>query len=108
MPTTTDECFAEQVLADIKIQLDTIALGIDAAAKFATNVVSVGSGRLELRDFDTEESRGTEVPYIRRGPDGQFQHLEAKYIGMVFELSFSQDGNDLEKKGLGIYNTLES
>jgi hypothetical protein len=97
MPTTIHESFLEQVSNQTKAQLDRIKSGNDEAAKFAARISSVRSGIIQLREFDSDDEIGTDLPYIQRQPDDQFQHEEAEYPGVVYEIGYSQDSRKLRK-----------
>ncbi|KAI9735395.1 MAG: hypothetical protein M1818_006401 [Claussenomyces sp. TS43310] len=97
MPTTRHESFSEQVSQATKAQLERIASGNDEAAKFAAQISCVRSGSIQLREFDSDDSIESDHPYIQRQPDEQFQHEEAEYPGVVYEIACSQDGRDLDK-----------
>jgi hypothetical protein len=97
MPTTTHESFSEQVSQETKAQLDRIASGSDEAARFAARIFSVRSGSIQLREFDSDDDIEIDQPYIQRQPDEQFQHEEAEYPGVVYEIACSQDGRELGK-----------
>lgn len=47
-------------------------------------------------DISNTELGATER-IVRRGPDGQFQYLDAAYLGVVLEISYLQDGKNLKK-----------
>ena len=72
---------------ETKAQLQHIKDGNDEAASFAERISSVRSGSIQLRDR----------PYIQRQPDTQFQHDEAEYPGVVFEVACSQNTRDLRR-----------
>lgn len=98
MPTTIHESFSEQVSQETKTQLGRIASGNNEAAKFAARISCVWSGSIQLREFDLDDDiEISDHDYIQRQPDEQFQHDEAVYPGVVYEIACSQDGKDLEK-----------
>ena len=55
------------------------------------------SGRIQLREFDSDDDIEIDQPYIQRQPDEQFQHKEAEYPGVVYEIASSQGGGELGK-----------
>lgn len=66
--------------------------------RFAKQIKDGGSSRVLLMEGMTqgEEPNESAVP-PQRHPDGQFQHYQAAYPGVVLEVSYSQDGKDLER-----------
>ncbi|KAF4629030.1 hypothetical protein G7Y89_g9119 [Cudoniella acicularis] len=96
-PTATHKSFSEQVSQETKAQLDRIASGSDEAARFAARISSVRSGSIQLREFDSDDDIEIDQPYIQRQPDEQFQHEEAEYPGVMYEIAWSQDGRELGK-----------
>jgi hypothetical protein len=98
MPTPIHESFSAQVSDATRRQLDSIAQGAGRAAEFAAHISSVRSGRIQLREFDPDDPvLKLSQPYIQREPDEQFQHVDAKYPGVVYEIACSQSGQDLDK-----------
>jgi hypothetical protein len=77
--------------------LDRIGSGNDEAARFAARISSVRSGSIQLREFDSDERHRNRPILIQRQPDEQFQHEEAEYPGVVYEIACSQDGRELGK-----------
>ena len=55
------------------------------------------SGSIQLREFDSDDDIEIGQPYIQPQPDEQFQHKEAEYPGVVYEIACSQDGRELGK-----------
>ena len=83
---------------EIKRQLENIAKGEGNAAKFAASISTVRSGQIQLREFDSDDSISkSDRPYIRREPDEQFQHTDAEYPGVICEIAYSQNGEDLDR-----------
>ena len=97
MPTTIHESFSEHVSKATKAQLDHIGNGNDEAARFAARISSVRSGSIQLREFNSDDEIEIDQPYILRQPDEQFQHEEAEYPGVVYEIACSQDSRELDK-----------
>ncbi|CZT08279.1 uncharacterized protein RCO7_11545 [Rhynchosporium graminicola] len=97
MPTTIHESFSERVSGETKAQLQRIRDGNDEAARFAARISSVRSGSIQLREIDSDDDTEIDRPYIQRQPDDQFQHDEAEYPGVVYEVACSQDSRDLRK-----------
>jgi hypothetical protein len=97
MPTTIHDSFLQQVSKETIAQLDRIGRGNDEAARFAAGISSVRSGSLQLREFDSDDDIEIDQPYIERQPDDQFQHEEAEYPGVVYEIGCSQDRRKLVK-----------
>ena len=97
MPTTIHESFSGQVSEETKTQLQRIKDGNDEAARFAARISSVRSGSIQLREIDSDDDTETDRTYIQRQPDDQFQHDEAEYPGVVYEVACSQGSRDLHK-----------
>merc|ERR1712144_182447 len=97
MPTTIHESFSERVSEETKAQLQHIKDGNDEAARFAERISSVRSGSIQLREIDSDDDIGIDRPYIQRQPDDQFQHDEAEYPGVVYEVACSQNTRDLRR-----------
>merc|ERR1711939_622923 len=97
MPTTIHESFSERVSEETKAQLQHIKDGNDEAARFAERISSVRSGSIQLREIDSNDDVGVDRPYIQRQPDNQFQHDEAEYPGVVYEVACSQNTRDLRR-----------
>ncbi|KAI9736071.1 MAG: hypothetical protein M1818_006247 [Claussenomyces sp. TS43310] len=95
MPTTIHEVLQGKVSNCIESQLKRIAEGQGQAADFAAKIHNALSATIYLREFD--ENATLDKPPIRRDPDGQFQHADAEYPGLVLEIGYSQKGIDLDK-----------
>lgn len=90
MPAPVHDIFSTSVASEIYKKLQAIAAehhGRDGV--FAAQIVNGGSSRILL---ETEEEKP-----LQRHPDAQFQHPQAAFPGVVVEISYSQDGKDLEK-----------
>jgi hypothetical protein len=105
MPTTIHERFTEQVSDFIKGQLKCIKSGNDEAARFAGQILSVRSGSIRLKEFDSDDDIEIDQAYIQRQPDDQFQHKDAEYPGVVIKTGVTQNTKELRRRGL-ISNTL--
>ncbi|KND86410.1 hypothetical protein TOPH_08961 [Tolypocladium ophioglossoides CBS 100239] len=90
MPSTVHEYFLNRFVDLVTDQLKETASSATEASQFASQIESIGSARIFLR----EENRETA---LRRQPDAQFQHADAVYPGVVVEISCSQDGKRLSK-----------
>ncbi|KAK4446492.1 hypothetical protein QBC34DRAFT_411313 [Podospora aff. communis PSN243] len=97
MPSPVHDFFTNLLAIEIRDQLKEIAERADNAGDFAGKIEVGGSSRIFLREGITDESLGTAGQAVRREPDGQFQHPDAAYPGVVIEVSYSQDGKDLKK-----------
>jgi hypothetical protein len=86
MPRRLHEQLAEDIVDEIKQQLRSIASGASPAAKFAKNIRSTGSTTLKFDD-----------QYGKHDPDASFTHIDAKYPGVVIEVSYSQKKQDLPR-----------
>lgn len=70
MPTTIHESFAAKVADETKPQLQEISNGQGNAAELAARIFSVRSGRIQLREFDSDDEIGSsDHLYIQREPD---------------------------------------
>jgi hypothetical protein len=93
MPTPVHEAFSRLLAEHLRHELDSISRNNEKARSFASNIRSVGSSRILLREgIDTRDSA-----WPRRQPDEQFQHKDATYPGVVIEVSYSQDGKALRR-----------
>lgn len=91
MPSTIHEYFSTCVVEVLKDQLRRIGEREGADGDFASRITSVGSARIFLETDDADSKT------VRRQPDGQFQHKDSIYPGVVLEVSWSQDGKDLRR-----------
>jgi hypothetical protein len=87
MPTPLHEVVVRRVTRDILCQLDSIAERNDLSGEFARNIEDTGSSRLTFPDSD----------YGPHDPDGSFQHIGARYPGVIIEVSYSQKRKDLPR-----------
>jgi hypothetical protein len=85
MPTILHESFGKRVSEDITQQLRLIAAGVGPSAEVAANIYDNGSPRLVYEDGDAHE------------PDMAFYHTDAKWPGIIIEVSYSQKRRDLPK-----------
>ncbi|KAK1520014.1 hypothetical protein CABS01_16555 [Colletotrichum abscissum] len=93
MPAPVHDVFSTSVANEIYKQLRHVAERNNTDGAFADNIISGGSSRILL-----EETReGGAVYPLQRHPDAQFGHRKAAFPGVVLEVSFSQDGKNLEK-----------
>ncbi|KAK0655458.1 hypothetical protein B0T16DRAFT_397019 [Cercophora newfieldiana] len=97
MPSPVHEFFKSLLAHHIQDQLKRIAEQGDEAGKFAAGIKDGCSSRIFLQENVSEEGLGVPEQVVRREPDGQFQHPDAAYPGVVLEVSYSQDGKNLKK-----------
>ncbi|KAK0655270.1 hypothetical protein B0T16DRAFT_310992, partial [Cercophora newfieldiana] len=97
MPSPVHEFFTNLLANEIRDQLKEIAERADKVGDFAGQIEYGGSSRVLLREGISDEGLGATDHVVRREPDGQFQHPDAAYPGVVFEVPYSQDGKDLKK-----------
>uniref|UniRef100_A0A0B7KR42 Uncharacterized protein n=1 Tax=Bionectria ochroleuca TaxID=29856 RepID=A0A0B7KR42_BIOOC len=102
MPAPIHDFFATSVADEINAKLQAIVERGNETGEFAAQIRNGGSSRIILKEDTTvgEESEASGISLQRhpeRHPDGQFQHCKAAYPGVVLEISYSQDGKDLEK-----------
>jgi hypothetical protein len=82
MPRLLHDQLAGSVADNLGRQLWSIASGTGLAAIFAQEVRNTVSATIEF-------------PGSPHSPDGSFKHIEAKYPGVVIEVSYSQKKKDL-------------
>jgi hypothetical protein len=87
MPSRLHEQLAWKIGAEILQQLLSIANGTGPAAQFAQNIEPTGSLTLTFDD----------PQYGKHEPDASFTHIDAKYPGVVIEISYSQKRKDLPR-----------
>jgi hypothetical protein len=85
MPSLLHDQLAGSVAFDLGRQLQSIASGTGPAAIFAQTINNTVSA--------TTEFTGSAAP--KHSPDGSFKHVEAKYPGVIIEVSYSQKKKDL-------------
>lgn len=85
MPTKLHEWVIHSVVKELRRQLRHLEGGQNPSAGFAGAVDARGSPTLTFPD----------PGYGRHDPDAQFQHLGAKYPGVVIEVSYAQRRKDL-------------
>ena len=84
-PTVLHIYFISFVVKEITKRLDDIAKNGDlASSTFAQKIHGMSSARIDL--LGTEEQEGK--PKMRRDPDYSFHHREARWAGVVLELSY--------------------
>jgi hypothetical protein len=91
MPTQLHEVFIARVVKEIERRLEAIALGETRSSSFAQKIKYNGSGRLILQSADDGDNRMT----IKREPDAEFKHEDARWPGVVIEVSYSQKSKAL-------------
>ncbi|KAH8430043.1 uncharacterized protein LDX57_007714 [Aspergillus melleus] len=98
MPTPVHDIFVTSIAGEIDNQLQRVVDVKGPASKFAAQIVSGGSSRILLRTDTTEDDQLVDSDVcLWRQPDAQFQHSLAAYPGVVLEVSYSQDGKNLQK-----------
>ncbi|KAG4024933.1 hypothetical protein MFRU_078g00040 [Monilinia fructicola] len=112
MPTVRHDSFIEQIAAETKSQLQQITLNDDNSSfkEFASKISPIRSGNLYLKEFDSDSdsdfnhesenelnSSSKNNRIIFRQPDEQFQHKDALYPGVIFEVACSQNQKSLDK-----------
>lgn len=107
MSTITHDGFCSSVVFEIQRQLGVIATGTSEAADFAKNVRHLGSPKLQfpadevkeeeednIGDKDEEEASSSK--YDIHSPDAAFKHGDARWPGIIIEVSFSQKEKELK------------
>jgi hypothetical protein len=85
MPRPLHDQLAGSFIDDLGWQLRSIASGAGPAATFAQKIRSTLSATIEfIASRDTKHS-----------PDASFKHVQAKYPGIVMEVSYTQKRQDL-------------
>jgi hypothetical protein len=98
MPAPVHDFFSTSIAREIDKQLQLLGEQSDAIGAFAIQIANGGSSRILLKEnFTDEEAAHTQGIPLQRHPDAQFQHWKAVYPGVVLEISYSQDGKDLDK-----------
>jgi hypothetical protein len=85
MPRLLHDQLAGSVAEDLRWQLRSIASGTGPATIFAQETRNTVSATIEFP--------GSPAP--THSPDGSIKHVEAKYPGVVIEVSYSQKMKDL-------------
>jgi hypothetical protein len=88
MPSPTHDFFLVSLADEIANKLREISQRNDEAGLFAAQIRGGGSSWILLREWAPDYT-------LERQPDGQFQHRQAVYPGVVFEVAYSQDGTCL-------------
>ncbi|KAI1839366.1 hypothetical protein JX266_014423, partial [Neoarthrinium moseri] len=96
MPSPVHDFFASLLANQITAFLDRVAERDDETGKFAASISNGTSSRILLRGSSFEGLPTTTQP-MQRQPDAQFQHSDAAYPGVVLEISYSQNGKNLDK-----------
>src|SRR4051812_47732442 len=90
MPSPVHDFFKTFLANEIRDQLKRIADKGGATGEFAAKIEDGGSSRILLEEGISDgASEGPSHP-MRREPDGQFQHQDAAYPGVVLEVSYLQ------------------
>lgn len=91
MPTPVHELVSTSLANEINEQLQCVAKKGGRAGEFAAQIVNAGSSRILLAEIAKDNTP------LQRQPDAQFQNENAVYPGLVVEISYSQDGKNLDK-----------
>lgn len=112
MPTVRHDSFIEQIAAETKSQLQQITLNDNNSSfkEFASKISPIRSGNLYLKEFDSDSdsdfnhesenelnSSSKNNRIIFRQPNEQFQHKDALYPSVIFEVACSQNQKSLDK-----------
>jgi hypothetical protein len=87
MPSRLHEQLGGDIVRVILEQLGSIASGVGPAAEFAQSIKYTGSLSITFDD----------PQYGKHEPDASFTHIDAKYPGVVIEISYSQKRKDLPR-----------
>ena len=102
MATLLHETFSEGVNSEIHIQLKHLAKGSGPVAEFAGSIVQTGSARLRFNHGAFPQpgigaATSDPRPIIRHAPDITYLHKEARYPGVIIEVSYGQNIKDLRR-----------
>jgi hypothetical protein len=97
MPTPVHEFLSNAVAIEIYENLKAFQQSPNREGQFANRIKNGGSSRIFLREDVVERETEPSGATLKREPDAQFQHQAAAYPGVVLEVSYSQDGKDLDK-----------
>ncbi|KAI4599652.1 hypothetical protein KJ359_001749, partial [Pestalotiopsis sp. 9143b] len=98
MPSPVHDFFATLLAQEITDFLRRVSARQDATGQFAASIFNGGSSRIVLQDdLPSSDELPSRAPKLQRQPDAQFQHRDAAYPGVVLEISYSQNGNELDK-----------
>ncbi|KAL9117496.1 MAG: hypothetical protein Q9187_005968 [Circinaria calcarea] len=81
------ETVTAAITQSVSLQLENHTTGDGPVATYARKIYCMGTSRIYLLYNEVE---------FEKSPDNQFIHLEASYPGVVFEISYSQEGANLE------------
>jgi hypothetical protein len=84
MPRLLHDQLAASIVTNLQRQFDSIASGVGPAATFAENILNTNSATIEFI-------------VSSHSPDASFKHVQAKYPGLVMEVSYSQKRQDLPR-----------
>ena len=87
MHSAVHEIFTAGVVKDIVDKVEAISSRSDDAGTFARDILNCGSTTITFDDTE----------YGRHDPDASFSHSEARYPGVVVEVSYSQKRKVLER-----------
>lgn len=96
-PSPVHRFFKTFLANEIRDQLRRIADKGGATGEFAAKVEDGGSSRILLEEGISGGVFERPSHSKRREPDGQFQHHDAAYPGVVLEIAYLQDSKNLRK-----------
>ncbi|EMT69273.1 hypothetical protein FOC4_g10000585 [Fusarium odoratissimum] len=97
MPSPIHDKFAASLVSFIEQEILRIGRENSKVRGFTSQLHTEGSSRIFLPYEEKRENGDTIPKELRRQPDGQFRLEGAKYPGLVFEVSYSQDKKQLSK-----------
>ena len=101
MPSQVHDFFKTFLANEIRDQLKRVAGKGGVAGGFAAKIEDRGSSRIFLEEGILDGEYENPSRPVRREADGQFQHQDVAYPGVVLEVSYSQDGMNLKKLASG-------
>lgn len=105
MPSQLHEVFIARVVEEIQNNLRTFAHAESPSRAFAQQIKHNGSGRIDL---PSEDDDGQSI--TKREPDVTFKHRDARWPGVILEVSYSKKKKDLphlaEDYILGTYGSV--
>jgi hypothetical protein len=85
MPTQKHDVFIARVVELVQYRLRVIEGSETESSSFAQKIKHNGSGRLIFRTAENGKQS-----FIERQPDAEFKHEEARWPGVIIEVSYSQ------------------
>lgn len=91
MPSELHELFIQAVAEHVEEQLRQARIQAGDLGQWTHNIASTRSADIEL------DLTGLRIDHSKRSPDASYKHYEAKFPGVVIEVSYSQKAKDLPR-----------